>query len=85
MTYGAKTVPYVIFHFWLVGVVMNQLQSSELISPAIQKRNFMYSNLFFIAFPPIVAFSNYSPYRKKKNGKKEKKLNEKNTLTFAKC
>lgn len=50
---------------------MNQLQSSELISPAIQKRNFMYSNLFFIAFPPTVAFSNDSSYRKMERKKKK--------------
>lgn len=49
---------------------MNQLQSSELISPAIQKRNFMYSNLFFIAFFPQRSL--FKLLFLPKNGEKEK-------------
>lgn len=74
MTYGAKMVSYMIFHIWVAGG--GNLQSSKLISPAIQKQNFMYSNLFFIAFPHTVAFSNYSSYWKME--RKKKKPNENN-------
>lgn len=71
MTYGAKTVPYVIFHFWVAGGSNEPVAVKCINLPSYSKRNFTYSNLFFIAFPRTVAFSNDSSYKKIER-KKEK-------------
>lgn len=71
MTYGAKTVPYVIFHFWVAGGNNEPVAVKCINLPSYSKRNFTYSNLFFIAFPRTVAFSNDSSYKKIER-KKEK-------------